>query len=239
MDYRHFLLLIPFIGMSIETYRILRRQPRNSTNTAFVVFGFTICGWIAALMIFLVVRDPETVTFFVQMIHAIAVVIATAWLSFALHVRRRALHPLLFLFVHFILPALTFFLMIAPHVLVASVSRQPWGNDFTLIGTTHALFSLFMFLYLSIGIYVLVNEWRIGTSLLRQQLVPVMISASIAGVFAFITSIIFVLPPFHTTRFFWMGPLLTVVLVYGIHDACSYLFGIPMSASAARMIDED
>lgn len=237
MDYRQLILLIMAFLNGWMALRVLRRNARNVGNIFFALLEFSIALWSLSLFFFLRAVTEKMMVLSMQLTHLFGVIIATSLLLFALRIYFRKFHVFYYACFGFFLPTVLIVIIFYPHVLVQGAFKQRVENTVILGAVAHSIFALFFYAYFITGLVLLFRIWRASTRLLRKQMLPLTVGIAIAGFLATTTNIILVSPFIHYQRLIWLGPLFTTAMVIGVHRAYHFYFGIPLAASAVRMIE--
>jgi nitrogen-specific signal transduction histidine kinase len=209
LSFSNLLLIVAFafnLGLGLLVF--LKRSPHRRINVSFALFSWACSGWILAVLMIYLFRDPSWRLLWVKMSFLGPSLIPAAFLSFAIIFPRedRKLNPTHMILIA--LPSALFFILSFTPWMVRSVQ---WETLTATYGIAHSIFSVYFLSFMGGGILFLIRSYKRSVGVDRIQ-----IKYCLLGVFlTFIPSITMnlILPILGTSRLSNLGPPSTFIMV--------------------------
>jgi hypothetical protein len=168
LSFSNLLLIVAFafnLGLGLLVF--LKRSPHRRINVSFALFSWACSGWILAVLMIYLFRDPSWRLLWVKMSFLGPSLIPAAFLSFAIIFPRedRKLNPTHMILIA--LPSALFFILSFTPWMVRSVQ---WETLTATYGIAHSIFSVYFLSFMGGGILFLIRSYKRSVGVDRIQI---------------------------------------------------------------------
>jgi hypothetical protein len=199
---------------------VYERDRDNPINGLFALFVLFVALWALAILLFRIVDTVGAALLLIRLSYVAALLLAYFFYRFSILFP----HPQPFSSAHrfgtMALTAVVAIILLLPGVLARGIVFHPWGKEVVLAPIAWSLFAvvfLFFFLGGQLRLLLKIPEAK-GTE--RTQLIAIVGSVIVAGLFGMFYNLLLPSPLFHDFRYIWTGPLFTfffaVVITYAV-----------------------
>lgn len=215
MDIKALLLfIIAFLNVSLAIF-IYSRGTKKRVNISYSLAVLSVSLWSLSLGMVQVVESAAHAILWAKAAYLFATFIAANFLYFSLvfpYSHKPLTHrTLLFIFGF---PFLLAILLGTTNFLIRGIVSQPWGREFILGAPEYLAYTLWFLVVMGWPFFHLYHKYKRSKGVERMQLRYVLFGTLASAVLGSLFSLI--LPWFRSQRFFWLGPLFTIVTISSV-----------------------
>lgn len=200
-----FLLLVVFFNIFL-IYFLLKAQ-KNIANLSYLGVVFGVIIWTVA-MIFFRSASQEYVDFYLRILYFSALFTASPFLYFSAVIGGRKRYYLLFSGITVLHLIFSFLVLLTDAVLIGA-TVQP-GENVIYFGKYYFLYSLFISMFFTLGLFLLFVKIKRSGGQKKQQLITIFFGYFFASSFAMFTNMI--LPWLGIFDLNWLGQVLALFM---------------------------
>lgn len=164
------LIYIPIIlGITVLNLLVLLKNRKNQTNLLFLALGTSTALFIVSLFVADVSNQESIALFFARLATVFSSFIAYFFLLFSPNFPSyrglKKLHPWLL-----VLPAILFSLFAFSDLMIKDITIQSWGAELTSTGVLYPIQGIYILIYFSLGIALLLRRKRYSSALEKTQI---------------------------------------------------------------------
>ncbi|MEK7582204.1 MAG: ATP-binding protein [Patescibacteria group bacterium] len=205
------LILVGVVNLVLGIIIYLRDR-QNKSNVLFALVTVSVSWWVLSRALFEIIPDTSPILFWGYLLYVSAIFIPLFFtlFTYTFPSEKFLLSKWQVLFITF--PALAIvWLTLTPGAVLETIGQRPEGYKFIEFGNGYFFYTIYILSYFLWGFVNLVLKYRKSTGLLRVQLRYVFLGTFIASLFGVGTNLI--LPIFGSFRFFWIGPVMTFIMI--------------------------
>ena len=197
-----------FINFCLGALVFLKRSTFRRVNITFSLLSWASAGWILSVLMAYFLKDPLLKLFWGRMSFAASGIIPTAFLWFTLlfpNEQKRLSSTKLFIIGS---PAILFLGLSFTNQIVSSLRFETPVFNY---GPLYPFFSIYLIGYIFMGFLFLISTFRRSIGIGRLQIKYCLLGMFFTSTLGLITNLF--LPMVGISRFNWLGPSFTVVMV--------------------------
>jgi len=177
-------------------------------NLTFSVFSWSAAAWGFSILMEYVLKHPTSILFWGRMSFATSAFIPSTFLLFTLLFPReqRRINSSRIIFLS--LPAVFFSAMSFTDRIVVSLGQGPRMFNY---GWLHPFFTMYLVVYIFLGLVILLRTYKRSAGIDRLQIKYCLFGMVLSSIFGVVANL--VLPMAGISRFNWLGPPSSVIMV--------------------------
>lgn len=190
---------------------MLFKDFKSLINKSFSLVIFSTAIWIFGLSMLKLSTNLDAVFIWAKIYYLASAFIALFLLYFCVYFPYSRPIKLIFKIITIVPFLFIIFVILHPTLLIKEILLQDWGNDPNEQIIGHIIFLIYFVSYMIASFCILVKKYFKATGIIKFQLKYITISTFIAIIFGSFFDLI--LPILDIYKFYWIGPLFTVILV--------------------------
>lgn len=205
------LLLVGIIDLILGALIYLKER-ENKSNVLFALVTFSVSGWVLTRGLFEIVPINGLSRIVLNLLYISASLIPLFFVLFTYTFPFGKIpfskKQILFIAIPNLI---IIWLVLIPGFVLGEINQYSYNYKSINFGFGYVFYSIYILGYFLWGFINLIKKYLKSAGILKIQLVYIFCGTFIATLFGVITNLI--LPFFGSFRFFWLGPVLTIVMV--------------------------